>query len=48
MALENLKSTHIGNATATPVVLNTASYGAGAQLHESAGTVTASAAADAN
>ena len=45
MAVENLKSTHIGNATATPVVLNTASMGAGAQLHESAGTVTSAAAA---
>lgn len=47
MALENLKSTHIANATATPVVLNTAALGAGAQLHESAGTVTVSAAANA-
>lgn len=47
MAHENLKSTHIGNATATPVVLNTAPLGAGARLNESAGTVTASAAADA-
>lgn len=47
MALEHLKSTHIANATATPVVLNTAALGAGAALHESAGTVTAAAAADA-
>lgn len=45
MAVENLKSTHISNATATPVVLNTAPLGAGAQLHESAGTVTSAAAA---
>lgn len=44
MALVNLKSTHITNATATPVVLNTAALGAGAQLHESAGSVTATAA----
>lgn len=47
MAVENVKSTHITNATATPVVLNTAALGAGAALHESAGTVTAAAAADA-
>lgn len=47
MAVENLKSTHIGNATSTPVVLNTAALGAGAVLHESAGTVTSAAAASA-
>lgn len=47
MAAENLKSTYITNATATPVVLTNGALYKGA-MHESAGTITPDAAAEAN
>jgi hypothetical protein len=47
MAAEHLKSAHITNATATPVVLTNAAV-AGGRLLESCGTIAPAAAAEAN